>query len=85
MQLFSVHATMSLFFNSFYHEKLKKHPQKMLRNAQFFLPTPWATQTAQTEEFMFQNVTYRPTVHKTGDGVQYAEKLRRNDKKHDSK
>ena len=43
---------------------------------------PWAS---QTEEFMFQNVAYRPTVYKTGDGVQYAEKLRRNDKKHDSR
>ena len=25
-----------------------------------------AAQTAQTEEFMFQNVAFRPTVYKTG-------------------
>ena len=24
-------------------------------------------QTAQTEEFMFQNVAYRPTVYRTGE------------------
>ena len=30
---------------------------------------PWAAQTAQTEEFMFQNVAYRPTVYKTGEGA----------------
>ena len=37
----------------------------MLRKTQihfFFL----AAQTAQTEEFMFQNVAYRPTVYRTG-------------------
>ena len=28
--------------------------------------SPIAAQTAQTEEFIFQNVTYRPTVHRTG-------------------
>ena len=27
---------------------------------------PRAAQTVQTEEFMFQNVAYRPTVYKTG-------------------
>ena len=27
---------------------------------------PWAAQTAQTEEFIFQNVAYRPTVYRTG-------------------
>ena len=27
---------------------------------------PWATKTAQTEEFMFQNVAYIPNVYKTG-------------------
>ena len=30
----------------------------------FFLPI--AAKMAQTEEFMFQNVAYRPTVYKTG-------------------
>ena len=40
----------------FQNKKLKKHPQRLLR----------AFQTAQTEEFMFQDVAYRPTVYKTG-------------------
>ena len=46
----------------------KNHPQKLLRKTQihFFSLTAWAAQTAQTEEFMFQNVAYRPTVYKTG-------------------
>ena len=26
----------------------------------------WAAKTAQKEEFMFQNVAYRPTVYETG-------------------
>ena len=42
----------------------KKHPQKLLRKTQiyfFFFLLPWAAQTTQTEEFMFQNVAYRPT------------------------
>ena len=44
----------------------KKCPQKLLRNTIFFsvycpeLPKP------QTEEFIFQNVVYIPTVYKTG-------------------
>ena len=49
-----------------------------------FCLTPWAAQTTQTEECS-KKVAFRPTVYKTGDGVQYAEKLRRNDKKHDSR
>ena len=46
----------------------RNHPLKLLRKTQihsFFL-TAWATQTAQKEEFMFQNVGYRPTVYRTG-------------------
>ena len=39
----------------------KKHP-KSSSIVLFFL----AAQTAKTEEFMFQNVAYRPTVYKTG-------------------
>ena len=53
------------FFCFFSHKKLKNQPQKMLRKTQihfFFL----AAQTAQTEEFMFKIVAYRPTVHRTG-------------------
>ena len=32
----------------------------------FFSLLPWTAQMAQTEEFMFQNMAYRPTVSKTG-------------------
>ena len=40
----------------------------MLRKTQihFFPLLPWAAQMAQTEEFMFQNAAYRPTVYRTG-------------------
>ena len=43
----------------------KNHPKKLLRKTQihFFYLT---AQTAQTEEFMFENVAYRPTVYRTG-------------------
>ena len=46
----------------------KNHPQKLLRKTQiqFFFLTASTAQMAQTEEFMFQNVAYRPTVHRTG-------------------
>ena len=47
---------------------LKKTPSKVAQknsNTLFFL-TAWAAQMAQREEFMFQNVAYRPTVYKTG-------------------
>ena len=39
--------------------------QKLLRNT-FSSLLPSAAQTAQTKEFMFQNVAYKPTVHRTG-------------------
>ena len=49
-------------------KKLKKtHTQK----TQFFSLLPWAAQTIQTEEFMFQNVAYRPTVYKNGSMAMY--------------
>ena len=44
----------------------------MLRKTQirfFSLLPPWAAQAVQTEEFMFQNVAYSPTVHRTGCGI----------------
>ena len=48
----------------------KKHPKKLLRKTQihfFFLTaTALTAQMAQTEEFMFENVAYRPTVYRTG-------------------
>ena len=40
------------------HKKLKKPPSKILKYFWF--------QNGSTEEFMFQNVAYRPTVYKTG-------------------
>ena len=49
-------------------QKLKKPPSKVAQknsNPLFFLTTLTA-QTAQTEEFIFQNVAYRPTVYRTG-------------------
>ena len=46
----------------------KNHPQKLLRKTQihFFSLTASTAQMAQTEEFMFQNAAYRPTVYRTG-------------------
>ena len=55
--------TLFLFFlnKKFYaHKKLKKPPSKVAQKNSNTAPT------AQTEEFMFQNVAYRPTVYKTG-------------------
>ena len=49
-------------------KKLEKTPSKVAQknsNPLFFL-TASSAQTAQTEEFMFQNVAYRPTVYRTG-------------------
>ena len=57
-----------LHYLFFAHEKLKKPPLKVAKKYSnwFFSLLPWAAQTAQIEEFMFQNVAYRPTVYKTG-------------------
>ena len=57
---------MANFVSPFYNI-LKRHlrflcPQKVEKNHP---QTPWAAQTAQTEEFMFQAVAYRPTVYNT--------------------
>ena len=64
MQLFSADPTIVLkFFKMFVltTNSWKYHPQKLLRIPQihFF---PLTALTAQTEEFMFQNVAYCPTV-----------------------
>ena len=42
----------------------------LLRKTQvhFFFFLPWAAKMTQTEEFMFQNVAYRPTEYKTETG-----------------
>ena len=70
MQLFSADSTMlSKFFTIFVaHKKLKKPLSKVAQKNSnpFFSLLPWAAQTAQTaqtEEFMFQNW---PTVYRTG-------------------
>ena len=48
----------------FLNEKLKKTPSKVVqKHSNIFFLLHWA---AQTEEFIFQNVAYRPTVYKTG-------------------
>ena len=54
----------------------KTHSQKLLRKIQihFVSLLPRASQMAQTEEFMFQNVAYRPTVYRTGVLVAIKEK-----------
>ena len=66
IQLFSalVHY---FFFKSFFfdHTKLKKNTLKVAQkhsNPLLFI----TALTAQTEEFMFQIVAYRPTVYRTG-------------------
>ena len=74
MQLFSADATIfknkSLFFA---HKKLKKPPSKVAQKNSYplFFLTAWAAQTAQTEEFMFQNVAYRLIVYRTGAVVDF--------------
>ena len=70
--LFSAEPTIfSKNFKKFFvHKKLKKPPTKVAQknsNPLFFLSASTA-QMAQTEEFMFQNVAYRPTVYRTGAG-----------------
>ena len=44
----------------FEHQKLKKPPSKVAQNSSnpFFFLTALIAQTAQTEEFLFQNVAY---------------------------
>ena len=45
-------------------KKFEKTTHKSCSELLFF--SPIAAQTAQTEEFMFKNVAYRPTVYRTG-------------------
>ena len=69
---------LKIFQKFFLHSKSwKNHPQKLLRIPQihFFSLTASTAQMAQTEEFMFQNVAYWPTVYRTGDRT-YAERTR---------
>ena len=68
MQLFSANATIfkkkTIGPQNVEKPTIKICPEKKT-NTLFFL-TAWAAQTAQTEEFMFQIVAYRPTVYRTG-------------------
>ena len=71
MQLFSADAKMfskKTFKFFFDHKKLKKQPSKVAQknSSPLFFLTASITQMTQTEEFMFQNVAYRPTVYRTG-------------------
>ena len=68
MQLFSVDATIFLKKRCSDHKKLRKTSHKLPRKTQIHFSSllPWASQTAKTEEIMFQNVAYRPTVYRIG-------------------
>ena len=67
MQLFSADATIFFFFFfDFAHKKLKKSPWKVVQKNSNPLLFLQIAQMAQTEEFMLQNVAYRPTVYRTG-------------------
>ena len=62
MQPLSADATMF-----FAQSKLKKTASKVAQKYLIFSSIlSWAAQMVQTEEFMFQNVAYIPTVYKTG-------------------
>ena len=63
MQLFSADTTM--FLNVFWPKKVEKMPSIVAQKHSIFF-SPIAAQTAQTEEFIFQNVAYRATVYRTG-------------------
>ena len=76
MQLFGADVTIfsKKIQNFFAHKKLKKPPSKVAQKNSiplFFSLLPWAAQTAQTKEFMFQTGAYRPTVYRTGLHMQY--------------
>ena len=66
LQLFSA-DTKTFFFNLnffIWPQTVKKTPSKVDQKYSIF--SPIAAKTAQSEEFMFQNVAYRPTVYKNG-------------------
>ena len=69
MQLFSADATIFSKKDFFAHKKLKKAPSKVAQKNSnpLFSLTASTAQMAQTEEFMFQNMAYRPTVYRTGE------------------
>ena len=57
--------TLQCLKKNFDHKKLKKPPSKVAQKYSNLF-SPRVAQTTQTEEFMLQNVAYRPTVYKTG-------------------
>ena len=50
----------------FADKKLKKTFKSCSEKLKSIFFLTWASQKAQTEEFMFQNVVYRPTLYRTG-------------------
>ena len=74
--------TLQCFLKQFANKKLKKTSSKVAQknsNPLFFL-TALTAQTAQTEEFIFQDVAYRPTVYyRTGIWpIKYTELIKKN-------
>ena len=57
------------FFKNFLPQKVEKITLKSCSEKlkSFFSFTASLAQMAQAEEFMFQNVAYRPTIYNTGD------------------
>ena len=67
MELFSADATMILKKSFFCPQKVEKNHHQNLRSTLFLTAwAAWAAQTAQAEEFVLQNVAYRPTVYRAG-------------------
>ena len=66
-QFFSADATLYHYVIFFCPWKVEKTTLKVAKKySTKFSLLPWAAQTDQTEELMFQNVAYRPTIYKTG-------------------
>ena len=71
MQLFNADAIMffkkfQIFFWPSKAEKTALKSSSEISQIHFFFLTALTAQTAETEEFMFQNVAYWPTVYRTG-------------------
>ena len=68
MLLFSAKTLQYHFFLSL--ESWKNTCQKQLKHTQIdFFPFAWGVQTAQTEEFMFQNVAYTNCIPMCKTGI----------------
>ena len=66
MQLFSADPTIVLDFLKIFVLTTKSWKKNTLKSCSEFPKSIFFPLTAQTEEFMFQNVAYWPTVYKTG-------------------